>query len=83
MVCLTAVTRTLTSAFSGTQARSFYHEEDNQGGAGMQRQPSLVSINHLTQAFSGWFYTGGQGGTKCPQPFSLKQLKLLQSNLVH
>ena len=26
---------------------------------------------------------GGGGGTKCPRPFSLKRLKLLQLNLVH
>ena len=26
---------------------------------------------------------GGKGDTKCSRPFSLKRLKLLQSNLVH
>ena len=40
-----------------------------------------------TRAFSGWFYKGGGGrglvDTKCSRPFSLKRLKLLQSNLIH
>ena len=46
----------------------------------------LCVLTRLTLSYTGFFRLvlhGGRGGRKCPQPFYLKRLKLLQSNLAH
>ena len=49
---------------------------------------TALTICSLTLSYTGFLRLvlhGGEGGggTKCPRPFSLKRLKLLQLNLVH
>ena len=45
----------------------------------------LPSRSYFNPILHGLFQAGSTrgGGIKCPRPFSLKRLKLLQSNLVH